>query len=1106
MVQSMLTATPSGSVPDSPLTVCDTHRKLYFTLEFKDIQAKQGTAVKLLCSVTGFDPIFKWYKDSRPLSWNTNCLNMTKGVIGTVRLGRLTPSDAGEYKCIVQNAHGTIETKCHLSVLANPDMPLVRPRIVTLTDYYVFHFDELVLAAHIDSSVEPVIKFYKDGCHLHMDEGKYSMMIEEGMQYSLVISHPSHEDSGLYTIKVKNDAGEESAVHRIEFLGRESHRTLAEEKIDKPTHRRRRRNAEEEQMRDYAFERLLEKREQLKKIKSTKTESSEQKNETTTEDGEPAPEPVKPLTRAERREKALQEARNRLTFEATLKDIIQLEGTTAKFVCSVTGPDPTFKWYKNDEPINFTKTLKNDSKLNVGSISILNITPKDSGTYKCEVSNKLFKIESEAKLTVLQVQDPNCEPPTITRAIKEYYTVVTDDLILEIRVRGNPRPKIQWIKDCLEVDNEEYFAPGKFLPIREAGEVYKLAIHDPQRSDSGRYMCIASNPGGKVEISHDVKVLPKAEYAHVHGIIYADVRQKKIKETVASRRASQIEILNFKKEELTNSSELKDGENENPEETVKKPEIPEDPKFAIKLLSQLKNLCTLEGSQARLVFSIDGYRPECKWFKDDEPLEMSGNVKNISKDTIGGITIQKVTANDEGTYKCVISNRYCEVSTKARLEVIRKPEETGQPPMFTRKRHYYDQKTDQLIMEVQISGLPLKSMIWYKDCREVVNNDKYLLTREPNGVYKLYIDSPIRRDCGTYVVQVENYYGAEQLKHEIEFWDKNDFVHANRVEHADPKNKWKKIETVPVSKKNELIEENKAVTLQESSEEKPKRYRPFEMPPEISRAEKKKQQYKLEFITTLRNHTVVKGSNIKLSCCTSDANRLKVTWLKDGEPIEKDNRVRENLTKEGLCTLELLRVTSDDSGTYECTAKTPQGEASNKCKVTVYELEAPTAVDAPPVLATSIVDYYRPAFNDIVIECKITGTPKPRVKWIRDGLAVEFGDKYEYYHKDDGTCTLVVNQPRMIDSGKYIIIAKNHAGELELTHELEFEGPKISEKRKNIYSIEIENETKPRVYPKPKEPTPEPVIVEETKPEEEQVEEEQEIEEEAETEIGMNLT
>lgn len=116
-----------------PSQICDTKRKLYFTAHLRNVRAKQGTAIKLTCSVTGFDPIFRWFKDLRPIEWNTNCLNMTKGVIGTIRLGKLTPQDAGEYKCLVSNKFGEIETKCHVVVLPNPDIPLVRPRFAVLT-------------------------------------------------------------------------------------------------------------------------------------------------------------------------------------------------------------------------------------------------------------------------------------------------------------------------------------------------------------------------------------------------------------------------------------------------------------------------------------------------------------------------------------------------------------------------------------------------------------------------------------------------------------------------------------------------------------------------------------------------------------------------------------------------------------------------------------------------------------------------------------------------------------------------------------------------------------------------------------------------------------
>lgn len=931
-----------------PLQICDNKRKLHLTLPLRDARAKQGTAVKLQCSVTGFDPVFRWFKNSRPLTWDQNCLNLTKGVIGVVRLAKLTPQDGGEYKCIVSNKFGEVETKCRLEVLPNPDIPLVRPRFAVITDYYVYQFDELVLETRIDSAEDPEVEFFKDGAKINLENGKYSVQIEED-RYRLVISHPTEDDNGIYLVTAKNNAGTDKGNHRIEFRGRDHHKTLDE--IKRPTHRKRIRDPADDKH-DPNFAMLLQKRNEFRKNSETARLEAEE---------------MRKLTRAERIAKAKEEARHRLTFEATLKDVVMPESSVIKFICSVTGPDPNFKWFRNDEPLTFTKTCKNNSKLNYGCIQISELSLRDAGTYSCEVSNKHCTITSEALLTVLPRAAIGAEPPTFIRSIKEYYNLASDDLILEVRVRGIPSPRVQWIKDCLEVDNPEYFAEGKFICMREPNGVFQLAIHDPSRGDSGRYICQASNVGGKSEVEHYVRVLPKAEYSHVRGIIYADPNAPKAKDHYQQEEDKlerSLEVAKAKKEVLDtmimNLEKIpeqpvvvkQEVEEEPSEKEEKKPTTPENPKFALTFITCLRNLYIMEGCQARLVCSVDGYSPSYKWLKDGEPLNQTNTVKNLSKDSIGCIAISKVGAADEGTYTCCISNRYCEISTTCSLQVIRKPEIKGLPPRFKRVRHYYDQQTDQLILELQIDGQPFIEMLWYKDCRDVVNDDKYLIGREPDGIYKLYIHKPIRRDCGTYMIQVENQFGMETHKHEIEFWNKMDFVHANRCLHADPKNKRKKMELVPVPSRAVSPHQDTATEVHSTTTEK--RYRPFEMPPEISRAEKKKQQYKLEFITTLRNYTVQKGANIKLSCCTSDAIKLKVTWTKDGEPIEKTPNVRENLTKEGICTLEIVKATIEDSGEYECQATTPNGEAACKSKVTVYELEAVTATDIPPVLATAV--------------------------------------------------------------------------------------------------------------------------------------------------------
>lgn len=1013
-----------------PLKLCDTHRKLYWTLKLKDIQAKQGTAVKLTCSVTGFDPVFRWFKDARPIeNWNRNCLNMTKGVIGVIRLSDLTPQDAGEYKCVVQNDQGTIETRCNLEILPNPDKPLVRPRFAMITDFYVYQFDELVLDTRIDSAEEPQLTFLRNGETLSLDKGKFSLAVEEPDHYRLVISHPDQGDSGIYAVIAKNSAGEDRTSHRIDFKGRDYHRL--ETPVQKLPHRKRPQNPENERQ-DPQFEQL---RQRWQKVKKTLTppligrlpryddaEEKPVKEITEGEEGEEEhPEPVKKLSRAEKARQEREIMRHHLKFEAHLKDQVMLEGSTVKFVCTVVGPEPTFKWLKDGEPLAFTKTCKNNTKLGVGSVVINDVGPRDSGVYKCEVSNKFCSAESEAKLTVLPRKPFGSVEPTFTRAIKEYYNVSTDDIILEVRTRGVPDPKVTWLKDCLECDNPEYFPEGKYFCMREPNGVFKLAIHDPKRGDSGRYTCIAANVAGKIELDHYVTVLPKTEYTHVHGIIYADPKEqvskqlKKVYEGTEERVANTLELVKHNKEEtilhqtelvqelekaeavrlaaekewmekervrIEKEKEIKaaeererikniqesgedvptpDSEIPEPIETVdeapveKKPPVPEDPKFALGIITSLRNLCVLEGCQARLVCSVDGYRPEFKWLKNGEPLEQTATIKNLSKDTIGCLSIQNIHPTDEGTYTCLVSNRYCEISTSCKVEIIRKPEEKGEPPMFKKVRHYYDQQTDQLILEIQISGQPFLEMLWYKDCRDIKNDDKYLIAREPGGIYKLYVYKPVRRDCGTYMVQVENQYGVETLKHDIEFWDKSDFVHANRTLHADPKNKWKKLELVKVDHPVFEKDEDEAAVVLDEGSERSRRYRPFEMPPEPSRAERRKQLYKLEFITLPRNYTVAKGSTIKLTCCTSDAKKLTVTWTKNGEPLEKGDHITETVTKEGFCSLELKHVTLDDNGIYECHARTELGEASCSAKVQVYEIEPVTAVDTAPVLATALL-------------------------------------------------------------------------------------------------------------------------------------------------------
>lgn len=51
-------------------------------------------------------------------------------------------------------------------------------------------------------------------------------------------------------------------------------------------------------------------------------------------------------------------------------------------------PVPGVEWYKDDKKLRRTSRIKIDENGDKFSLVILDVTPEDSGTYKCEASSK----------------------------------------------------------------------------------------------------------------------------------------------------------------------------------------------------------------------------------------------------------------------------------------------------------------------------------------------------------------------------------------------------------------------------------------------------------------------------------------------------------------------------------------------------------------------------------------------------------------------------------------------------------------------------------------------------------------------------------------------
>lgn len=112
-----------------------------------------------------------------------------------------------------------------------------------------------------------------------------------------------------------------------------------------------------------------------------------------------------------------------------------------------------FQWLKDDMPIRFDNTRM--LILPSGSLEIDELTIQDRGTYQCNVTYENFSRLSSK--TNLNIKSPsgnpeNFAPPNFvvvptTQTVKE-----SDKVILDCAANGNPKPKITWLRNGIDID------------------------------------------------------------------------------------------------------------------------------------------------------------------------------------------------------------------------------------------------------------------------------------------------------------------------------------------------------------------------------------------------------------------------------------------------------------------------------------------------------------------------------------------------------------------------------------------------------------------------------------------------------------------------------
>lgn len=203
-----------------------------------------------------------------------------------------------------------------------------------------------------------------------------------------------------------------------------------------------------------------------------------------------------------------------LWWSGELRDQTAIEGSKIKLICTVSGPLPIMKWFKNGKPVPWSQTVRNMSGEGIGHVIIEKITRSDAGVYSCQAKNAFNQVETSANIKVIPrsilPKDDNTSP-VFTRILTYFYRISEDDLVLDTHVRGTPLPEIKWYKDGVELNKA---MDDRYDIVDDHDGGFQFRIHNPKPTDSALYACEAINSVGKAKVTCKVQFSDRDKHTH----------------------------------------------------------------------------------------------------------------------------------------------------------------------------------------------------------------------------------------------------------------------------------------------------------------------------------------------------------------------------------------------------------------------------------------------------------------------------------------------------------------------------------------------------------------------------------------------------------------
>jgi len=446
------------------------------------------------------------------------------------------------------------------------------------------------------------------------------------------------------------------------------------------------------------------------------------------------------------------------------------------------GEEPSFTWFKSGQefdPDDRFKVLFKDEEDTLALV-FQHINPEDAGLYTCVANTGGGKISCSAELTVegtVSQMLKNPEPPKILAQLTAAETSAGGTAMMELKMKGYPRPNIKWTKD------------GKPL---EAGDRHKFVYPDPDTvgllinkvtgDDVGTYKAELSNDLGTaateatlqlsgapqfMEPITDVKCGVDEPYKIVAKVTGAPALTW-YKDGVPITEDSRVKCI--KKDAETFELEFKKTTSEDNGNWAviarnQHGEMSQFFTFAAQMLPKFEQKLTdVEANESKQVVmkcKINCLpRPNIQWFKNGQEITKDPRVKvYVDPNGLDCLTINSASRGMAGEYEIKATNEMGAASCKCQLKVNTKP---SADDMDDPQEAF---ESDNFAFSVECDGSPKPVAKWTKDGKGIDTSakDSRFTVLEQGGVYKLKINKLEIDDAGNYGVEFTNRAGDKKM-------------------------------------------------------------------------------------------------------------------------------------------------------------------------------------------------------------------------------------------------------------------------------------------------------------------------------------------------------